>query len=186
MARDEAGGRPHGSGASIVLARIGRPHGLKGWVRLNSFTSPPENVLSYSSFSVLGGAAATELEIDASSNSSGSLLVHFKGCDNPEAARQLTGLELAVRDDELPQLPPGQFYWHQLQGLTVVNRQQACLGTVERLLETGANDVLVVVPQPGSVDQRQRLIPYLPESVLLKVDLESQLITVDWDPDYLE
>ncbi len=173
------------SSKKVVLARIGKVHGLKGWLRLNSFTSPADNLLEYQEFLVQQGSAEKPLLLTEYRLQAGKLLGKFDGYDDPESARLLTGLDLFVRSDTLPRLERGEYYWHELQGLTVLNLQQQRYGKVVRLLETGANDVLVVRPDAESVDDRERLIPYLPESVVKAVDLQQGTMTVDWEVDYL-
>lgn len=170
----------------VLLGEIGRVHGLKGWLKLISFTSPIENILDYTRFHAVVGGRSLELEIDEHRRQSKALLVHFKGYDDPETAKLLTGTELMVADEKLPQLERGEFYWHQLQGLRVVNQHQQVFGRVSHLLETGANDVLVVKADSESIDDRERLIPYLVDSVVIEIDLENQTIRVDWEADYLD
>ena len=189
-----------------VLGRIGKTHGVKGWLRLHSYTESPESILAYKHFQAAPPSAPREsepmkLEIDDSrssgaseargtrdarkGNGKDSLIVHFKGYDSPEAARSLIGLELAVPAKCLPPLEEGAYYWHQLQGLRVINRNGEDLGKVHGLLETGANDVLQVQPDASSIDRKERLIPYLPGSVIMKTDLDAGQLTVDWEADYL-
>ncbi len=172
-------------GKKVVLARIGKVHGLKGWLRLNSFTSPQDNLLEYQEFLVRQERDERSLLLTEYRQQAGKLLGKFEGFDDPESARSLTGLDLYVRSDTLPALERGEYYWHELQGLTVFNLQQQRYGKIVRLLETGANDVLVVKPDADSVDDRERLIPYLSESVVKSVDLQRGTMTVDWEVDYL-
>ena len=174
--------------STLVLARIGKTHGIKGWVRLISFTSPETNVGNYRHFQGASKGLKSQtlaLEMDAYKLQGNGLIAHFKGYDDPEAARALTGMELAVGNDELPALPDGEYYWYELQGLQVVNPHGECFGEVKELLETGANDVIVVVPNQNSIDDQERLIPFLRERVVLEVDLSNKQITVDWEADYL-
>ena len=165
----------------MVLGRIGRVHGVKGWLRLHSYTEAPESLLAHRRFQ----SGSRLLEMDEGRRQGQTLLAHFKGYDSPEAAAALTGLELAVAREALPALEAGDYYWHQLQGLRVVNQRGEDFGIVQRLLETGANDVLVVQPDSGSIDRRERLIPYLPGPVVTGVDLDAGRLTVDWEADYL-
>jgi 16S rRNA processing protein RimM len=97
--------------------------------------------------------------------------------DRDEAAR-LLGAEIAVNREQLPPAPEGEYYWADLIGLTVQNHKGITLGQVDHLLETGANDVLVVK------GDRERLIPFLLEQVILDVDLAQRLLRVDWDEDF--
>lgn len=170
----------------VVLGQLGKVHGIKGWLRLNSFTEPLENILDYAPLRAEIEKNWQILEIDQFRQQPNRLLVHFKGYDNPEVSRSLTGLELWVEKKELPQLDAGEYYWRQLEGLKVVNQHGLLLGQVSKLLETGANDVLVVAPNQDSVDERERLIPYLLNSVIAEVDLDKQTIKVDWEADYLD
>jgi 16S rRNA processing protein RimM len=176
-------------GKSLVLGRIGKVHGIKGWLKLISFTSPAENILYYTQLQAEIAGVKVILEIDEFRQQANGLLVHFKGYDNPEESRNLTGLELAVESEELPELQTGEYYWHQLQGMKVENQQAELFGRVVQVLETGANDVLVVRPDmadEANVDDRERLIPFLTDSVIKKVNLGEGVITVDWDADFLE
>ena len=112
------------------------------------------------------------------------LVAHIAGVDDRTLAESYKGLEVAVAADSLPQLEEGDYYWRQLQGLQVWCQdgedKRVLLGTVDYLIETGANDVLVVKACEGSIDDRERLIPYLPGDVVTRVDLEQAVIEVDW------
>ncbi len=169
----------------ITLGRIGRVHGIKGWLRLISFTEPADNILEYHSFSAQLQGKSLILQMDDVQPQGKAYIAHFVGFDNPESARELTGLELQVSVDTLPVLADGDYYWHQLQGLRVRNLQGEDLGSITGMLATGANDVLVVKGDLQSIDRRERLIPYLDTAVVKTVDLEEGWVTVDWQADYL-
>ncbi len=106
------------------------------------------------------------------------LVAKLKGCDDRESARDLIGALIQVRRGDLAELEPGEFYWADLLGLKVETLSGTELGAVDNLLETGANDVLVVR------GDRERLIPFLQGQVVHDVDLDKQRIRVDWDPDF--
>jgi 16S rRNA processing protein RimM len=125
------------------------------------------------------------LELDAGKPHGKGIIGHFVGYDTPEQARELTNLELFVDAALLPALDAGEYYWHQLTGLEVWNAKGMLFGRVTDLMETGANDVIIVEPVAGSVDEHQRLIPWLPDQVVVSVDIEAGRILVDWEPDYL-
>ena len=87
----------------------------------------------------------------------------------------------------MPELSAGEFYWHQLEGMQVLSEFEGSvyrLGSVSRLLETGANDVLVVKGDEESLDQGERLIPYVPDQFVKSVDLQGRVIRVEWDPEF--
>ena len=169
----------------VTMARIGRPHGIKGWLRVHSFTEPQFNIAEYQVFHIQSDSIQIEIEMDQIKQQGNGLIAHFKGYDKPEQAQQLVGLELKINKAELPGLQSGEFYWYQLQGLGVVNLQGQLLGEVAKMMETGANDVLVVSPSESSIDNNERLIPYLLDSVVKNIDLENEVIEVDWGADYL-
>jgi len=175
-----------------ALGKIGAAVGIKGWVRLISYTEPADNILGYRHFTLafpqnMGRrqpeSAPTLIEIDESRLQGKHFIGHVKGCDDRELARQFTGCELLIEKAALPDLDEG-YYWYQLERLTVINDQGDNLGTVDHLMETGANDVLVVRATEESIDEEERLIPYLRDQVIKEVDLESSVIRVDWEKDY--
>jgi 16S rRNA processing protein RimM len=175
----------HEASSLTVMARLGAAYGVKGWMKLISFTDPPENILAYKHFLVKKGSGTETIVIDKSQEHGKGFIAHVKGCDDREQTRFFTGKDLLVNEEQLPELENDEFYWHQLEGMTVVNLQQENLGKVSRMLETGANDVMVVTATNDSIDDRERLIPWLKETVIQDINLESEKITVDWDKTYL-
>ena len=181
----------------VVIGRLLAPYGLKGWMKVYSFTEPMENLLDYSVCQLQrsgdqaqcsGDQTAQQVEIEAGRPHGKGLVIKLRGVETPEQARLYTNAELAVPVSQMPVLEQGDYYWRQLEGLQVVAQfdggDAQLLGRVDHLLETGANDVLAVVPCEGSIDQRERLVPWLPERVVLKVDLDAGVICVDWDPEF--
>jgi len=182
------------SATHVVMGRIGAAYGLKGWVKLFSFTDPPANLLEHRKFFTVGNdvekgvekgaeVALQEIEIDHARAQGQGFVGHVKGCDERDQTRNYTGKELLLPKQVLPVLEEG-YYWHQLEGLRVVNLAGEDLGVVHHLLATGANDVLVVHASATSIDKEERLLPYVWGQVVLEVDLNSGEIKVDWEKDY--
>lgn len=168
----------------IVLGKITSVFGIKGWVKVYSYTDPMENLLVYSQWQLrLNGQSKLVRQLDGRKHGKG-LIAKLEGVDTPEEARLLSGAEILLSKDKLPKLPEGDYYWSQLIGLKVVNLAGQLFGEVSSLLETGANDVLVVKACPGSLDQQERLIPWLLPDVVRQVNLETAQIEVDWDADF--
>lgn len=168
---------------SLVAGKITGCYGIKGWVKIHSFTDPQENFLAYGNWRLQRRGQLEPIEFDAGRRHGKGLIAHIVGVDDRTAAEAYRGLEVAVRKDSLPALEEGEYYWHQLQGLQVWCLQQGervLLGTVDYLIETGANDVLVVKACEGSVDGDERLIPYLWDDVVKTIDLAAGTIEVDW------
>ena len=172
----------------VVIGKITTVYGVKGWVKVHSFTEPMENFLSYTSCWVGSEQSWKPIEFDAGRSHGKGLVAHIAGVDDRELARSYTGSLVAVEIDQLPPLEDDEeYYWYQLEGLKVFTETEAgtqLLGKVSHLMETGANDVLVVRKCAGSIDRRERLIPYLPEQVVTSIDLESGEMLVDWDPEF--
>lgn len=170
----------------VVVGRLGAAHGIKGWLKVYSYTASPENLLGYGDLWMRpadGGAWRPAKRVDG--RRQGKILVlRLDGIEDRDQAQLLTGYELAVAKQALPALEAGDYYWHQLQGLVVELTDGRRLGRVDHLLETGANDVLVVRGDADSIDQGERLLPYLPRQVVLDVDLQGGVMRVDWDPDF--
>ncbi len=168
----------------IVVGLITRPFGIKGWLKVKSYTDPIDAILQYSPWWVSQNQKLVSIEeFDIKSHQEGFIL-KLPGCDDPDAARAWMGCQIEVMTDQLPPLQDDEYYWYQLVGLKVLTMDHEQLGTVDHLLETGANDVLVVKPSEQSIDQRERLIPYLLDQVVKSVDLNEQKMVVDWDKDF--
>jgi 16S rRNA processing protein RimM len=171
----------------VVVGKLLAPYGIKGWMKVYSFTEPMENLLDYDHCRLQRNGEWVEIEIEAGRPHGKGLVLKLRGVETPEEARLYSNCELAITLSQMPALEAGEFYWRQLEGLKVVVRGEAgeqLLGRVDHLLETGANDVLVVAPCEGSIDRRERLVPWLPERVVMNVDLDAGLIVVDWDPEF--
>ncbi len=158
----------------VVVGKLGSTHGIQGWLKLHSYTEPAANVLMYKPWYLETPAHWQPVKLEASRTQDKGILVKFADYDNPERARLLTGKKIAVQRLQLPNLKKGEFYWSDLEGLTVINADGALLGKVAYLLETGSNDVLVVK------GDKEYAIPYLPE-VIKDVDLANQVIRINWE-----
>lgn len=171
----------------VDVGRLSGVFGVKGWIKVRSFTEPQENILSYKPWCVKSKYGVRVLEVDDFRFQTGALVVHFKGIDDRDEVAKLNLASIAIEREQLPELGEGDFYWDQLIGLRVVSRfggESRDLGVVAGLMETGANDVLVCAPDEKSIDDRERLIPYIPELYVLSVDADSKLLVVDWDPEF--
>lgn len=170
----------------LVVGRISGCYGIKGWVRIHSYTEPMENFLEFGGWKVHRRAGLEPIEFDSGRRQGKGLVAHIRGVDDRDLAETYQGLDVSVASDVLPELDDGDYYWHQLQGMQVwcdTESGQVLLGEVDYLIETGANDVLVVKACEGSLDQRERLIPWLPGTTVRQVDKEAGRIEVDWFPE---
>ena len=163
----------------VIIGRVAGVYGVRGWVKVLSSMEPPEAMLDHPSWRLRRGGSEWRIMTLVEGRSHGKgILAHLESCDDRDVARALIGAEIAVPRSELPDPEPNRFYWADLEGLTVRTVAGVALGVVDHLLETGANDVLVVK------GERERLIPYIRDAVVIEVDLDQGMILVDWDPEF--
>jgi 16S rRNA processing protein RimM len=153
--------------------------GVKGWVKVYSFTDPRENILQYSPWFLQKNNQLREIKLLAGRRQGSLVVAELERVGDRDLAAELIGADILIRKQQLPKARDGEYYWADLIGLEVRNQEGCKLGKVDHLLETGANDVLVVVD-----GELERLIPFLQKSTILKIDLDDGLIIVDWDPDF--
>lgn len=162
----------------IVMGRISGLFGVRGWVKVFSHTQPRENIVRYSPWYLRIGGEWQECEIVEGQAHGKGVVVQLAQCPDREAAAALIGTDIAVRREQLPRARKGDYYWADLVGCRVMTVDGVDLGVVDHLLETGANDVLVID------GERERLVPFIHGQVIKAVDIEAKSITVDWDPDF--
>lgn len=167
----------------LVVGKITGCYGLKGWVKIHSFTEPLENFQGFGGWQMMRRGVFESIEFDALKPHGRGLVGHIAGVDDRTLAESYKGLEVSVPASALPGLPHGEYYWRDLRGLQVWCQDggnRVLIGAVDHLIETGANDVLVVKACEGSIDMQERLIPYLTGNTVTRVDLEKGIIDVDW------
>jgi 16S rRNA processing protein RimM len=163
----------------ILLGRIHGAFGVRGELKLESFTEPAATIFRYQPWT-LRDAQGRERELTGASGreTQKGLVAVLADVADRDAAEALRGSEIWVPRSVLPPARPGEYYWVDLEGLRVVNLEGADFGTVSHLFSTGANDVLV------ARGERERMIPFLEPDYIRSVDFEAGLVTVDWDPEF--
>jgi len=160
----------------VALGYISAVHGIKGWVKVHSWTRPMEAILDYQPW-LLGEDKRSVKIVDGRKQGKGMAAL-LPGYDNREQAVALVGQQIFVSREQLPATAEDEYYWSDLEGLEVHTTSGELLGRVERLMETGANDVLVIR------GQREHLVPFIQGQYVTRVDLEGGLMVVDWDPEF--
>lgn len=171
----------------LVVGKITGPHGIKGWVKIHSFTDPDTNILDFRDLRIQRGDTWEAIEIDDGRRQGKGIVAHVVGCDDRNNAALLAQCQLSVSEQELPALAEDDFYWRQLQGLSVYagsEQEPILLGRIAYLFATGANDVMVVQGTDESIDSKERLIPWVPGEHVIEVDLPTARVRVDWDPEF--
>jgi len=169
------------SDRKIILGKLGKPHGLKGFLYIRHYGDDPKSLLNfsqiYSEESLLG-------KIDKITEFKDRITIHISGINTRNSAEILRDKEIYVQEDQLPALDNGEAYFYQLENLVVKNKQDEILGLVDYIMPTGANDVLVVKPSKESIDNKERLIPYLRPKIIESIKLEEGHIVVVWPKDF--
>jgi 16S rRNA processing protein RimM len=162
----------------VTLGRISGVFGVKGWVKVNSYTAPRDNVVGFGVWTLRLRGVDSHIEVEQGQSHGKQVVAKLRGVDDREQAREYVGAEILVERERLPACAAGEYYWIDLEGLEVRTLAGEVLGTVEHLVATGSNDVLVLAGKP------QRLIPFVLGQVIRDVDFEAGLIVADWSPDY--
>ena len=178
----------------VILGRITGVYGVKGWVKVFSYTDPMEAIVDYNPWLIRAenrkNAPWSKVKLKAGKRHAKTVVAKLENCNDRDAAMSYIGTEIAIEKQQLEELTgKNEYYWRDLIGLRVINQQDVELGVVKSLMETGANDVLVVVseiePEEGTKTETiERLIPWTLNNAIIAVDLEQKVIEVDWDPDF--
>ena len=163
----------------ITVGRLHGAFGVRGEVKLESFTDPLRAIAKYEPW-VLRDARGVERSCEGVRVREGvkGLIATLPGIEDKDAADALRGVDVLVPRSALPPPAVGEYYWVDLEGLRVVNVEGVDFGTVSHLFSTGANDVLV------ARGERERMIPFVQPDFIRSVDFDGGVVTVDWDADF--
>ncbi|HHF2872955.1 MULTISPECIES: ribosome maturation factor RimM [Vibrio diabolicus subgroup] len=173
------------SNEKIVVGKFGATYGIRGWLKVFSYTDNAESIFDYSPWYINQKGKWVEYKVESWKRHNKGMVAKLEGMDIREDAHLMTNFEIAIDPAVLPELSEDEFYWRELFGMQVVTTKGYDLGVVTDMLETGSNDVLVVKANlKDAFGQKERLIPFLEEQVIINVDREAQRIEVDWDPGF--
>ena len=162
----------------VTLGRVSGVMGVKGWVKIHSYTEPRESIVDFKRWILSGPDLEGPVEVETGKRQGRTVVAKLRGIDDRDQARALIGADIAVERSELPPCGPGEYYWADLEGLDVRTLADEELGRVDFLFGTGEHDVMVVA------GDRERLIPFVLDKIVRTVDLDEGVIVVDWDPSY--
>ncbi|MCU0869759.1 MAG: ribosome maturation factor RimM [Burkholderiales bacterium] len=162
----------------IVMGRIGAPFGVRGEVKVQCFGDDPARLAAIDLWWLQGVSDVQPVKVERARVQGNAVVASLEGVVDREQAIRLKGREVAVARDALPDAGEGEYYWFDLEGLAVVDRDGIALGRVESVTHNGAHSVLVV-----HTDTQERLIPFV-AAIVDGVDIEAGRITVDWGADW--
>ena len=161
---------------NVFVGKVSSPHGIKGWLKVISYTDPIENILSYKEWFITNDEGNKTFSIEDSRIQGKKIIVKLDGIDDRDDAEDMKNKEILVSRIELPKLEENSFYWNDLLDLSVLDQKGKQIGKVDSLFETGSNDVLVIVNE----NKERFLVPFIMEEVIRKVDLVKEFISIDW------
>ena len=158
----------------IFVGQVSGVYGINGWIKVNSYTRPPENLFLYPTWHLSSHGDWQVFRLINHRRHGKGYIVQLAGIEDRDTAAQYLNTEIGIERSQLPALPPGEYYWQDLLNTQVVNLEGKTLGYITEIWETGANDVLVI-----DGDERY-LIPFVRDVYIKGVDLDEKIIRVDW------
>jgi 16S rRNA processing protein RimM len=165
----------------VPVGKISGAFGVKGWVKVFSYTEPRTNILQYSPLYLARQNGWVEVKVSGGHMQGKGVVMGLENVTDRDQVTPLIGSELAIKKHQLKPAQKNEYYWADLVGLQVITEQGASLGEVDHLLETGAHDVLVV---NDKAKKTERLIPFVMDEIVQSVDLDKHYIQVNWQEDY--
>ncbi len=162
----------------VSVGKVSGIFGVRGWIKVYSYTEIRENILTYSPWILREGKESKSVRVIDGRRHGKTVVACLEGLNDRDEAAELNGWEILINADQLPKARQGEYYWTDLVGLRVMTVDGIDFGTVEQMLETGANDVVVVS------GERERLIPFLQGQTIINIDLLAGEMLVDWDADF--
>ena len=160
----------------VFIGKVTGVHGIKGWLKIQSFSSPPENILNYPSWIIANQGLEDFYLIEQGKKLNNKIIVKLEKIDDRTTAEFLINSKIQILRSDLPKLTNESYYWSDLEGLNVLNSEDNMIGKIESLIETGANDVMVI---SGSKNKRV-LIPFVMHEIIKEVNIELNFVKVDW------
>lgn len=177
----------------VVMGRIVAPYGVFGWLKVVPDTEAFDGLFDYDNWWLGKGDDWREMVVETAKVHNDVIVVKLKGIDDRDAALACKGKQIAVPRDQLPEADENEYYWSDLIGLRVKNKQDVDFGLIVDVFETGANDVIVVkqddikeaATDKAAVKEKpqERLLPFTAD-VVLEVDIKAKTMLVDWDADF--
>ena len=170
---------------TLVVGQLGAVYGVKGWLKVQSYTDDADAIFNYQPWHLVRQGKTQVAQVEEWRRHNKSLIVKLVGVDDRDQAQLMTGADIVITAEQLPELPADEFYWRDLIGMTVVNTEGYDMGVVDQLMATASNDVMVVKANSNDAFGRaERLVPFIQSLYVVAVDRIAKRITVDWPSDF--
>ncbi len=163
----------------MLLGLVSGLFGVKGWIKVYSYSRPRLKIVEYKNW-YLGDDFEHPIRVEEGRPQKGGVVAKLEGINDRDAAVELLDRKIWIAGEQLTPLAKNEYYWYQLIGLEVLDTEQKPLGSIKDLIETGANDVMIVRGE----GKAEHLIPYIQGQVVKSIDIESKRMVVDWDVDF--
>jgi len=169
----------------ILLGKISGVHGIKGWIKVFSYTSPRVKITEYNQWLLKDkkDQSWVSRKLIEGKEQGKNVIARLDQINYRDEAEALVGTEIAIHKDQLEVLAENEYFWRDLIGLSVETVEGDKLGKIDWLFDTGSNDVIVIKDSDG-IEPKEHLLPYVFDDVIKSVSLENSLMVVDWDPDF--
>lgn len=164
---------------TVVVGKIGAPYGVKGWVKIHSFTEPKTNLFDYPLLIESRKEGWRQVEVENFRQHGEGFVAKLVDVGDRDQAALITNAQLAVERENLPELDDDDYYFADLLGLTVFNQENIELGRVVDFMATGANDVMIVKGK-----KKEYLIPFVLDMYILEINTDNKTMRVDWDAEF--
>lgn len=165
----------------IAIGKLGSPYGVRGWLRVHSYTEPTDNITEYRNWQRNTKTGWQSIDVDQCQRHGKHILAKINGIDSPEDAKKLVNSELFIDRNDLPELDEDDgYYWSDLMGCSVTTTEGVELGYINDIFDTGSNDVFVVQKCKSS---KRHLIPHV-SGIIIDIDITNKCIKADWDPEF--
>lgn len=169
----------------VVIGRIVGAYGILGWVRVISFTEQNDNIFHYSPYFTIIQSTWKSIYLDQWKLIGKHYIVKIRGISNRDSAQLLSRCNIIIDDTQFPRINNDEYYWRDLIGCAVITVPGVLLGNIVSIIETTANDVLVVKMHQSNPHRiKNCLIPFLIKRVIKNINFITHIVTVDWDPNF--
>ncbi len=162
----------------VIIGCLGAVHGVRGWLKIHSYTDPITNILEYPNWQIQHKNQWRPLDVEDSKINNNTILIKIRDINDRDIAKTYTNDLIAINREALPEPGENEYYWSDLIGLNVTNTAGIMLGKIVEMRDTGANDIIII-----QGEKRRHLVPYL-NHVIQSIDLDKQQMIVDWDDDF--
>lgn len=168
----------------LTIGKFGSPYGIRGWVKILSFTEIPEYIFHYKPWLVRKTNLLEIIKLNNWKKNNKTTIAKIDGINDRTQAELIKNQKIFINNHSLPKLTKGNYYWKDIIGCTVININNYIFGNVKKLIETGSNDVLVVRSNCKDFAIKERFIPFIEQKIIKNINISNKIIKVDWNPNF--